>query len=114
MGQIQKGLSKGSYAYSSHSLLLAGDVVDVFIGKWKTRDESEDRMLVKFPPHAEVEGGKLMCILKLRRPIPLDDYKPVHRRPMRPLLKRSDDGEKRDVVMLLIPADMLCVIPDRM
>jgi len=114
VGQIQKGLSKGSYAYSIHSLLLAGDVVDMFIGKWKNRDDSNGRMLMKFPAHAEVEGGKLMCILKLRRPISLDDYKPVHHRSMRPLLKRSDEGEKRDVVMLLIPADMLCVIPDRM
>ena len=109
MSQTQQRLTKGVYAYSSHSLLLAGDIVDVFIGRWFTKDDST-RILQKFPPEHEVEHGKLMCVLKLRRPIPLAVYREVHHPELRPMIQSQNE----DVRMVLLPADMVCTIPDGM
>jgi len=113
MSQTSNGLVKGAYAYCSHSLLLAGDIAEVFRGKFvpKTKDDgAEASVLQKFPIDDDVEGSHLMCVLKLRRPISLDDYRSVHHQSIRPMVQQMSD----DVQMLLLRAEMLCTIPDGM
>lgn len=107
MSQTQQSLKKGDYAYAAHSLLLSGDVIDVFVGRWITTDEST-RILQKFPPEKKVDEGQLMCVLKLRRPITLNEYREVHHPAIRPLVKSV--GE--DVNMVLMAAEMACTFPD--
>lgn len=111
-GQTQQGLTKGAYAYCSHSLFVSGDIMDVFVGRWLTKEGpgGSARILQKFPPDEQVDGGSLLCVLKLRRPLSLPDYREVHHPELRPLVQNLDD----DVKMVLVPADMLCTIPDGM
>jgi hypothetical protein len=113
MSRTQQRLTKGAYAYCSHSLLLSGDIVDVFIGRWKIKDNEDGpptRVLQKFPPDQEVERGTLMCFLKLRRPVSLSEYRDLHHSSIRPMVQSLEE----DVTMLLLPADLLCTIPDGM
>lgn len=113
MSQTHHGLVKGAYAYCSHSLLLTGDIVEVFMGRFSpVTDPNGDQssILEKFSPDDEVENGHLMCVLKLRRPISLEDYRNVHHELIRPVVQNLSD----DVQMILLPADMLCTIPDSM
>lgn len=113
MSQTQQRLTKGAYAYCSHTLLLSGDIQDVFVGRWlETEDESGStrRVLQKFPPEITVEKGELMCVLQLRRPLTLSDYKEIHHHSIRPMVQSLDD----DVSMVLLPASMVCTIPDGM
>jgi len=107
MSQTRQRLTKGVYAYCSHSLLLTGEIFDVFVGKWLTKDDT--RVLQKFPPE-DLENGELMCLLKLRRPISLKDYREVHHPSLRPMVQ----SQRTDVSMLLMPAAMACTIPDGM
>ena len=109
MNKIRSGLENGKFAYSSHSLLLAGNIVDVFIGKWQTKTETS-RVMVKFPPEQTVEGGEAMCVIKLRRPLPLDEYRTVHHPEVRPLLAKLG----ADVEMVMLPASMTSIFPDAM
>ena len=112
MDQTQQRLTKGTYAYCSHALILSGDVEDVFVGRWMARtfDGGTTRVLQKFPPGEKIEHGQLLCVLRLRRPISLDEYREVHHPALRPMVQSVDD----DVVMVLAPAEMLCTIPDGM
>jgi hypothetical protein len=112
MSQTQQRLTKGTYAYCSHSLLLSGDVVEVFVGRWivQATEDGETRVLQKFPPEAEIKDGFLLCVLKLRRPITLGDYREVHHPSLRPMVQSLED----DVQMVLVRAEMLCTIPDGM
>jgi len=112
MSQTQQSLTKGTYAYCSHSLFISGDVVEIFVGKWLIKETASGstRILQKFPPEAEVDGGGLLCVLKLRRPITLADYRESHHPALRPMVRNLEE----DVTMVLVPAELLCTIPDGM
>ena len=61
-------------------------------------------------PSEEVEGGERMCVIKLRRPLSIEEYREAHHPDTRPLVKHMDAG----VVGVLLPASMVCTIPDYM
>ncbi len=109
MGKIRSGLEAGRYAYSAHSLLLSGDIVEVFIGRWETTSETS-RVLKKYPIEETVDEGEVLCTIKLRRPISLDEYREVHRPEIRPMVRSVG----ADVSMVMLPANMVCTIPDSM
>ena len=110
MSQTKGQIAKGEYAYSSHSVFISGDIVDVFIGRWILKEDGNTRILQKFPSDHEVDHGHLMCVLKLRSPIPIDEYREIHHPALRPMVQNLDD----DVAMVLLPAEMACTIPDGM
>lgn len=101
-------LIKGKYAYSSHSLMISGEIIDVFTGLWKT--DGEHQTLVKCTDSAKVEGGEVMCIVKLNRPMTVFEYKDSYHPEVRPLVKSIDAY----VEAVLIPGSMVCTIPDFM
>ena len=110
MSKIQPGLERGRYAYSSHSLRLAGSIHDVFIGRWETSEGSGYRKLRRFELGEEVPDGKLMCVLRLRKPLPHDDYK-NHKHPsIRPITKQLGSP----IEFILMDADIVCTFPDAM
>lgn len=106
MNPTHNRLEKGKYAYSSHSLMISGDIIDVFTGVWK--DVPSGRALIKC--EGDIAGGELMCVIKLRRPLSLDEYREIHHQDIRPLVRHPD----HDVAAALLPAGMVCTIPDYM
>jgi len=106
MSKTHSRLEKGKYAYSSHSLFVSGDVIDVFTGMWK--ETGQGRALIKCD--GDIVGGELMCVVKLRRPMSVQEYRDVHHPDIRPLIRDMD----ADVQAVLIPASMACTIPDYM
>jgi len=109
VGQIKQKLEKGDYAYSSHTVLVCGDIAAVFVGKWEIQPD-ESRLLRRFSTNDEVEGGELMCMLRLRRPMSIKEYRESHHPKFRPIVRNS--GSK--VELVLMPAKMVCTIPDGM
>jgi len=109
MGQTQQRLKRGRYAYSSHSLQLAGDIEDVFIGLWETPEGLPGRKLKRFDVDADVPDGQLMCVLKLRSPLTVEDYKPVRHPSIRPITKTAASSA---IEYLLMDADVVCTFPD--
>jgi len=108
MSKIRSGLEKGRYAYSSHSVFVSGNIVDVFVGKWA--DHEKGRVLVKCPEGADESEGELMLVLHLRRAMTISEYQETPHPMIRPLVKRP--GAKVEAV--LMPANMACTIPDSM
>ncbi|MGD9727496.1 MAG: hypothetical protein AB7L09_03125 [Nitrospira sp.] len=106
MSRTRNRLEKGKYAYSSHSLLISGDIVDVFTGVW--RDIDGKRALIRCD--GDIVGGEPMCVIKLRRPMTLAEYGQVHHPALRPMVKHAD----ADISAVLMPAGMACTIPDYM
>jgi hypothetical protein len=109
MGQTKQRLEQGDYAYSSHTVLVCGDIAAVFVGKWETQPNGS-RLLRKFSRNDEVEGGELLCMLRLRRPMSIKEYRESHHSAFRPVV-RSPESE---VELVLMPARMVCTIPDGM
>ena len=110
MSQTRQRLSRGDYVYSAHSLRLAGNVVDVFVGRWEMSEDGQPRKLFKYSADVEVEGGQLMCVLRLRDPISVEDYREVHHPDIRPITKSTSD----DIKLILMTADIACTLPDSM
>jgi hypothetical protein len=110
MSQTQPILERGRYAYSSHSLQLAGNIEDVFIGQWESPEGLAGRKLKRFDVSADVPNGQLMCVLKLRSPISIEDYKPVMHPAVRPVAKTVG----APIEYLLMDADVVCTFPDGM
>lgn len=108
MSRTDSRLEKGKYAYGSHSVFISGEIIDVFTGVWQ--QIGEGRALVKCEEGEEVEGGELMCVIKLRRPMTVDEYREAHHPQVRPLVKSLDSK----VIAALLPAEMVCTIPDFM
>lgn len=108
MGKLRAGLERGKYAYSSHSVFVSGDIVDVFVGKWA--DHEMGRVLVKCPEGTDESEGELMLVLHLRRAMTIAEYQETPHPMIRPLVKFR--GAKVEAV--LMPADMACTIPDSM
>ena len=106
MGQTEPGLAKGEYACSEHSLLISGDVIDIFVGRWE--DRPKGRVLVKCGEDGVLSGGQPMCILRLRRPITIAEYRKLHHPMIRPLIK-SPENKIEGVIM---PTSMACTIPN--
>jgi hypothetical protein len=111
MSQTHERLAKGRYAYSSHSLRIAGDIAEVFIAKWENHQGGE--RLHKYPPHADIKGGALVCVLRLRKPIPMEEYKELHHPSMRPIVKRPElEIDELKVHAVLMDSSMVCTFPD--
>jgi len=110
MSQAQHKLERGQYAYSSNSLLLAGDIHDVFVGRWENPEGCEGRKLRRWPADETVPGGQLMCVLHLRRPLTIEDFKPIRHPSIRPIAKSVDSS----IEYLLMDADIVCTFPDGM
>jgi hypothetical protein len=108
MSQTQPKLERGEFAYSSHSLRLAGSIHDVFIGKWETPDGEECRKLKRFNLGEEVPGGELMCVLRLREPMGRQDYKEFRHPGIRPVVK----GVGSSIKFILMDAGVVCTFPD--
>lgn len=106
MSQTHSRLEKGKYAYSSHSVMISGDIADVFTGIWK--DVPSGRALIKC--EGDITDGELMCVIKLRRPLSLEDYRTEHHPAIRPLVRQPGN----EVAAVLLPAGMVCTIPDYM
>lgn len=102
-------VQEGDYAISSHSVLISGDVIDVFLGRWEWQDDDR-RILRKYEPEAHVVGGEMMCVLKLRRPMTMSEYKESHHPEFRPMIKSLES----DVELVLMPTGMALTIPDGM
>jgi len=100
------GLEKGVYAFSSHCPFVSGDVIDVFVGRWE--EHSRGRVLIKCQTKEESIGGDEMCVIQLRRPLTLDEYRESHHPLIRPLIHNRDEG----VSAVLIPCEMVRTIPD--
>lgn len=111
MGHTSQSISKGDYAYSSHSVLVSGDIVDVFVGRWEWQND-DTRVLRKYPIEEEgnVVGGEMMCVLKLRRPMTMAEYRESHHPDFRPMAKPT----ATEVELVLLPTSMACTIPDAM
>lgn len=109
MSKTNKSINKGDYAYSSHTVLVSGDIVDVFVGRWEWQDE-DTRILRKYPRETELVGGETMCVMKLRRPMTMDEYREAHHPDFRPMVKTPDS----EVELVLMPTGMACTIPDGM
>lgn len=107
MSRTHSRLEKGKYAYSSHSLFIAGEIIDVFTGVWQQVGDS--RALIKCEDD-KVEGGELMCVIKLRQPMSIPEYRESHHPNIRPLVKHLESH----VIAVLLPAEMVCTIPDFM
>jgi len=110
MSQTKQKLERGQYAYSSHSLRLAGHIVDTFVGKWEQYRAGLGRRLLKFPPNTEVTDGQLMCLLKLRNPIHIKEYRDISHPSIRPVTENIN----LPIKVLLMYADVVCTIPDGM
>lgn len=109
LGQIP---SKGDYCCSSHSAVIAGDIEDVFYGKWTTtQDQAKRRALLRFIGDEHPDDAELLCIVKLRYPLTRAEYQPVHHTKIRPLLRKVG-GDKIEVV--IVPAAMVRTIPASM
>ena len=67
-------------------------------------------VLIRFPPDDEVGDGELMSIIRLRNSISLSEYRTVHKKPIKPLIRSLD--EDKIVVMILIPVYMLRSLPN--
>jgi hypothetical protein len=107
MSQTHSRLAKGKYAYSSHSLLISGDIIDVFTGVWKATPTGA-RALIKC--EGDVPGGEPLCVIKLRNPLSIEEYREAHHPEIRPLVKNHESP----VQAVLLPAAMVCTIPDYM
>lgn len=99
-------LHKGDFAMAAHSVFISGDVMAVFQGKWMDRDEG--RALVKLPDDVDVEGAESMCVIKLRRPMSIEEYREAHHPEVRPLIKEMG----ADIQAVLIPTELVLTIPD--
>lgn len=102
-------IKQGDYAYTSHSVMISGDIVEVFLGKWEDRDE-DTRVLRKLPEDSEDPDGELMCVLRLRRPMTIEEYRETHHPRFRPMVRSLDSKVK----LVLVPTEMTCTIPDGM
>ena len=111
MGHAQERLTKGRYVYSSHSLRITGDIIDVFIGRWEKID-SATRKLLKYPSHSKIDGGVLMCAVRLRRPISTIEFSKVSHGSIRPLVHQRDSDS--DIEVVLMDAEVVCTHPDSM
>lgn len=114
MGQTQQRLERGQYAYSAHSLQLAGDIQDVFIGQWATPEGVPGRKLTRFDVDEDVPNGQLMCVLRLRRPLSIKDYRALRHPSIRPIAKTVNSSINSSIEYLLMDADVVCTFPDGM
>lgn len=103
-----KVLEPGHYAFCSHTPFLDGNVLTGFIGRW---EESESgRALHKFPLDSEIDGGELMYLLQLKKPISIAEYREVHRDGIHPLVPHPE----ADIIHLLVVDSMLHTLPNAM
>lgn len=111
MSHTDSRLEKGKYAISSHALCISGDIADVFTGIWK--ETGQGRALIKCD--GDIVGGELMCVIKLRRPMTIPEYREYHHPNIRPLVKSPEtDNDEAAIVAVLLPSTMVCTIPDFM
>ena len=104
-------LEPGHYAYCSHTLLLDGNIVECFVGRWEQPEEEENsRRLHKYPPGSEVDGGMLMYVLRLKKPITVEAYREIHHPSIRPLVPNPEE----DIKLLLMTSDVVCTLPNAM
>jgi len=98
-------LHKGDFAISAHSVFISGNVIDVFKGKWTAH--ANGRALIKCPEGSDVDGSQMMCVIKLRRPMTLEEYREAHHPDIRPLIKSHD----ANIEAVLMPVEMAQTIP---
>ena len=101
-------LKRGHYAFCAHTLLLDGNIEESFMGLWQPAEECPGRKLIKYPVHTVVAGGKLMYLLRLKRPITVEQYKEVHHPDIRPLVSNIDSA----IHLLLMTDDVVQTLPD--
>lgn len=104
-------LVPGAYAFCDHTLLLDGTVREVFVGKWIVDPAHEGRHLYKFPPGTSVPGGNTMCIVNLKKPISIDQFRTVKRDGIHPVV--SVDGAT-SIAAILLTADLASTLPNGM
>lgn len=105
-------LTPGTYAFCEHTLLLDGVVREVFIGKWLEDPEHNARHLHKFPNGTEVDGGIPMCIVTLKRPISIAEFKAVHRAGIHPVV--SSPGQHSVIHTVLLTNNLAATLPNSM
>ena len=105
MSQTSPSIEKGD----SHSVLVSGDIVDVFVARWE--DHPIGRALIRYDVDNSPPDGELMCVIRLRHPMSIEEYRESSHHPQtRPLMKSPQDK----VEAVLLPASMACTIPDFM
>lgn len=105
-------LAPGTYTYCKHTLLLDGIVREVFVGKWVQDPDHEGRHLYKFPTGVSVPGGTTMCIVNLKRPVTIDEFRSIRREGIHPVVSSTDDNTT--VSAILVTASLAETLPNGM
>lgn len=103
-------LTPGTYTFCDHTLLLDGVVREVFVGKWTADPECEGRHLYKFPTGTSVPGGVTMCIVNLKRPVTIEQFRTVRREGIHPVISAA--GPNETIAAILITADLAATLPN--